>query len=107
MALLTIMASAIELTPDARNDPGLSEAGLIFFAIAVFLAWFVLMLDCFQRNEKLGVFSSMVMSMLYNDIVKKFMPLFVPILIAFTTSMHVVYPQKSNFESRWSSWWDS
>ena len=65
----------------------------------------MLMLDCFQRNEKLGVFSSMVMSMLYNDIFKQFIPPFMPILIAFTTSMHVVYPQKSNFESRWASWW--
>ena len=78
--------------------------GLAFLAFVAILAWWLLMLDGFQRSPALGTFSQMVLKMLRADIIFKFLPLYVPILFGFTTSMHAMYPQKTSHE-RWSSWW--
>ena len=88
------------LTRSLEEWPG------ICLAFAAGLAWWLLMLDAFQRSENLGTFSTMVLKMLSEDILFKFLPLYVPILLGFTTSMHVIYPQKTR-EERWSSWWQT
>ena len=93
-----------DLMSEART---LEEWPNICLAIAAALAWCLLMLDAFQWSEELGVFSAMVLKMLSGDILSKFLPLYVPILLAFTTSMHVIYPQKTTHDSRWSSWWQT
>ena len=123
MALLTIIAALIEMQISILNgnivagngNQGdlmsqvrtLEEWPNICLAFAVACAWWLLMLDAFQWSEDLGVFSAMVLKMLSSDILSKFLPLYVPILLGFTTSMHVIYPQKTTHESRWSSWWQT
>ena len=90
-----------DLTALARS---LEEWPRICLAFVALLAWWLLMLDGFQRSPALGTFSQMVLKMLRADIIFKFLPLYVPILFGFTTSMHAMYPQKTTHE-RWSSWW--
>ena len=122
MALLTLLAAFFEMyisTLRAEIVAGgggkgdlvsltrsLEEWPSICLAFAAGLAWWLLMLDAFQRSEALGTFSKMVLKMLSGDILFKFLPLYVPILIGFTTSMHAIYPQKTTHE-RWSSWWQT
>ena len=91
-------------TSQART---LEEWPNICLAIAIILAWWLLMLDSFQWSEELGVFSAMVNKMLTGDVLSKFLPLYLPILLGFTTSMHAIYPQKTTYDSRWSSWWQT
>ena len=90
-----------DLTALARS---LEEWPRICLAFVALLAWWLLMLDGFQMSPALGTFSQMVLKMLRVDIILKFLPLYVPILFGFTTSMHAMYPQKTTHE-RWSSWW--
>ena len=127
MALLTLVAAIIETHISTlhaeteagdRYGPGSDQSDLmsqaraleewpnICLAFAAALAWWLLMLDAFQWSEELGVFSAMVLKMLSGDILSKFLPLYVPILLGFTTSMHAIYPQKTSHE-RWSSWWQT
>ena len=122
MALLTLLAAFFEMyisTLRAEIEAGdgdkgdlmsltrsLEEWPSICLAFAAGLAWWLLMLDAFQWSEELGVFSAMVLKMLSGDILSKFLPLYVPILLGFTTSMHAIYPQKTSHE-RWSSWWQT
>jgi hypothetical protein len=128
MALLTLVAAIIETHISTlhaeteagdRYGPGSDQSDLmsqaraleewpnICLAFAAALAWWLLMLDAFQWSEELGVFSAMVLKMLSGDILSKFLPLYVPILLAFTTSMHAINPQKTTHDSRWSSWWQT
>ena len=90
-----------DLTALARS---LEEWPSICLAFVALLAWWLLMLDFFQMSQTLGTFSQMVLKMLRADIIFKFLPLYVPILLGFTTSMHAMCPQKTTHE-RWSSWW--
>ena len=90
-----------DLTALARS---LEEWPSICLAFVAGLAWWLLMLDGFQRWPALGTFSQMVLKMFRVDIIFKFLPLYVPIILGFTTSMHAMYPQKTTHE-RWSSWW--
>ena len=122
MALLTLLAAFFEMyisTLRAEIEAGgggkgdldpltrsLEEWPSICLAFAAGLAWWLLMLDAFQRSEALGTFSKMVLKMLSGDILSKFLPLYVPILLGFTTAMHAIYPQKTTHE-RWSSWWQT
>ena len=123
MALLTMIAAIIEMhisTLHEQIEAGgggkddlmsqartLEEWPNICLAFAVAFAWWLLMLDGFQFSEDLGTFSAMVLKMLSGDILSKFLPLYVPILLAFTTSMHAINPQKTTHDSRWSSWWQT
>ena len=133
MALLTLLAAIIEMHISTLNEQieagggyghggggkgdlthdlisqarTLEEWPNICLAFAAALAWWLLMLDGFQWSEDLGTFSAMVLKMLSGDILSKFLPLYVPILLAFTTSMHAINPQKTTHDSRWSSWWQS
>ena len=120
MALLTLLTAFFEghiTTLWARIEAGdgnrddltalarsLEEWPSICLAFVAGLAWWLLMLDGFQRWPALGTFSQMVLKMLRADIIFKFLPLYVPILFGFTTSMHAMCPQKTTHE-RWSSWW--
>ena len=122
MALLTLLAAFFEMyisTLRAEIEAGdgdkgdlmsltrsLEEWPSICLAFAAGLAWWLLMIDAFQQSENLGTFSKMVLKMLSGDILFKFLPLYVPILLGFTTSMHAIYPQKTSHE-RWSSWWQT
>ena len=124
MVLLTLIAAILEThisslrsEIEAGGSYGPGESDLesqartleqwpnICLAFAVFLAWWLLMLDSFQWDEELGVFSAMVNKMLIGDVLSKFLPLFLPILLGFTTSMHAINPQQTTHDSRWSSWW--
>ena len=126
MALLTLIAAILEthisslrseIETGGGYGPGesdlesqartLEEWPNICLAIAIVLAWWLLMLDSFQWSEELGVFSAMVNKMLTGDVLSKFLPLYLPILLGFTTSMHAIYPQKTTYDSRWSSWWQT
>ena len=122
MAQLTLVAALLEVRISALNreiEAGHGEESLvsqvraleewpnICLSIAAGLAWWLLMLDAFLWSENLGVFSTMVLKMLSGDILFKFLPLYLPILLGFTTSMHAIYPQKTTHESRWSSWWQT
>ena len=123
MALLALLSASlsmqisalkgeIEAGGDGQGDlmsrvRSLEEWPNICLAFAAGLAWWLLMLDAFQWSENLGVFSAMVLKMLSGDILAKFLPLYVPILLGFTTAMHAIYPQKTPHQSRWASWWQT
>jgi len=102
--LCALLACLLVLSATDADAAFASERVRVLLALACSTCWLLVFMQIFVPFEHLGVFSAMVGKMLFQD-VRNFLIVQLPIMLAFSTSMHVLHAHAP--AARYSLFWST
>ena len=76
----------------------------MLFGLSSFLGWACSLSDLLACSEGIGLYVLATKQMFFNDL-RKFLALFIPILIAFATILTAAWPAQADYNAPFDSWW--